>query len=313
MNRAFRKTLVLMTLAATLFVSRPAKAQVSEGTTLDQQIPPGKNFDKANFRLWVPKDAGTLQAIVVLMPGSNGDARAQVDDPVWRDFATRHKLALVGGQITDKPHEQNFLEQYCNVSQGSGQALLDAITMFATNSHHPELATAPLFLWGMSAGGQFNYEFVAWKPERVAAFVVNKGGIYYTALTSQASRDVPGILFIAGKDLESRISTISGLFSLNRRAGALWALAEEPSVAHVVGRSRDVALVFFEDALTLRLGGEATLKPISENSGFIGDIKAKAFHAAAGQPAPTGTTSWLLTERVARAWQAMETEKPFDP
>jgi len=23
-------------------------------------------------------------------------------------------------------------------------------------------------MWGMSAGGQFNYEFVAWKPERVA-------------------------------------------------------------------------------------------------------------------------------------------------
>jgi hypothetical protein len=169
-----------------------------------------------------------------------------------------------------------------------------------------------LFLWGMSAGGQFNYEFVAWKPERVAAFVVNKGGIYYTALTSDAARNVPGILFIAGKDLESRISTITGLFALNRRAGALWALAEEPNVAHVVGRSRDVALIFFEDALKIRLG-EGSLKPISENSGYIGDIKAKTFHAAAGQPAPTGTTAWLLTERVARAWQAIATEKPFDP
>ena len=302
----------ILRLVAMLFALRPAEAQVFEGTTLDQQIPPGRNFDKANFRLWIPKDAAPLQAVVVLMPGSNGDARAQVDDPVWRDFATRHKLALVGGQITDKPHEQNFLEQYCNVSQGSGQALLDAITMFATNSHHSELATAPLLLWGMSAGGQFNYEFVAWKPERVAAFVVNKGGIYYTALTSEAARNVPGILFIAGKDLESRISTITGLFALNRRAGALWALAEEPGVAHVVGRSRDVALVFFEDALKTRLG-EGSLAPISENSGYIGDIKAKTFYAAAGQPAPTGTTAWLLTERVARAWKAMVTEKPFDP
>src|SRR5262249_47050122 len=152
-----------LTLVAMLFALRPAEAQVFEGTTLDQQIPPGKNFDKANFRLWIPKEGALLEAIVVLMPGSNGDARAQVDDAVWREFATRHKLALVGGQITDKPHEQNFLEQYCNVSQGSGQALLDAITMFATTSHHPELATAPLLLWGMSAGGQFNYEFVAWK------------------------------------------------------------------------------------------------------------------------------------------------------
>jgi hypothetical protein len=47
----------------------------------------------------------------------------------------------------------------------------------------------------MSAGGQFNYEFVAWRPERVLAFVVNKGGIYYSALLPQAARNVPGILF----------------------------------------------------------------------------------------------------------------------
>ena len=141
------------------------------------------------------------------------------------------------------PHEQGFIEHYVNVSQGSGQALLDALAALGARAQHPELATAPLLLWGMSAGGEFNYEFVAWKPERVAAFVVNKGGIYYTALTSPAARDVPGILFIAGKDLESRISTITGLFALNRRTGALWALAEEPNVAHVVGRSRDVALV----------------------------------------------------------------------
>jgi dienelactone hydrolase len=309
-----------MTLAAATLRPSAAQAQAPEGVTLDQQMPPGNNYDKAAFRLWIPNHSGPLQAVVLLMPGSNGDARSQVDDAVWRDFATRHKLALVGGQITDKPHEQNFVEQYCNVSQGSGQALLDALATFARRSQHPELATAPLLLWGMSAGGQFNYEFVAWKPERVAAFVVNKGGVYYTALTSQAARNVPGILFIAGKDLESRISTITGLFALNRRAGALWALAEEPSVAHVVGRSRDVALVFFEDALKLRIGeevsnssGPAPLKPIVEKTGFIADLKAKTFHAAADLPAPTGTTGWLLTERVARAWQAMVTEKPFDP
>ena len=75
---------------------------------------------------------------------------------------------------------------------------------------------------------------------------------------------MPGILFTGGKDLEFRTSTITGLFAMNRRGGALWALAEEPSAAHVVGRSRDVALVLFEDALALRLGGDGSaLKPMS--------------------------------------------------
>jgi hypothetical protein len=163
----------------------------------------------------------------------------------------------------------------------------------------------------MSAGGEFNYEFVAWKPERVAAFVVNKGGIYYTALTSRAARNVPGILFIRGKDLPSRINTITGLFEVNRRGGALWALAEEPGAAHVVGRSIDVARILFEDVLSVRFDGD-TMKTLNERDGFIGDIQARTFRPMGSSTAPATATAWLPTERVARAWQAMITEKPFE-
>src|SRR5205814_6174977 len=155
--------------------------------------------------------------------GSNGDGRPMADEPFWQEFAARQHLAIVACRFTDKPHEQGFIEEYVNVSRGSGQALVDALTAFADRARHPEIASAPILLWGMSAGGQFNYEFVAWKPERVAAFVVNKGGIYYSALLPKAARDVPGILFIGGKDLEFRTDTIVGLFAVNRRAGALWA------------------------------------------------------------------------------------------
>jgi len=292
--------------AAALSLSHPAAAQPPADATLDEAVAPGNNYDKAEFRLWYPSDAGPLQAIVVLVPGSNGDGRAQVGDPVWRDFATRLKLALVGCRLTDKPHDQGFIEEYVNVSQGSGQALLDALTAFAGRSKHAELASAPLLLWGMSAGGEFNYEFVAWKPERVVAFVVNKGNIYYTALAPRAARNVPGILFTGGKDLEFRTSTITGLFAVNRRAGALWALAEEPSAAHVVGRSRDVATIFFEDVLAARAGS------LVEKSGFLGDLKAKTFEPVGEAGAPNHPTAWLPTLRVARAWQALVTETPFD-
>jgi dienelactone hydrolase len=282
------------------------------GATLDGAAAPGHNYDKAEFRLWYPDDAGPFRAVVVLVPGSNGDGRPMVDDAAWQTFAVKHKLALVGCHFTDKPHDQSFLEDYANVPQGSGQALLDSLNEFASRASHPELGSAPLLLWGMSAGGQFNYEFVAWKPERVLAFVVNKGGIYYTALTSRPSRDVPGMLFIGGKDLESRIQTITGLFAVNRRAGALWALAEEPGVAHVIGRSRDLSLIFFEDVLSLRLGEDGALKPFIEKAGYLGDPKSKSFHAMSEGKAPNYPASWMPTERVARAWAAMLTEQPFD-
>jgi len=299
---------------AALVVLAIAVAPGMQASTWDESAPPGDNYDKAEFRLWVPPDAGRLRAVLVLNPGSNGDGRGAVDDPVWREFATKQRLALVGTRFTDKPHDQNYIEDYVNVSKGSGQALLDALARLAARCSHPELATAPLLLWGMSAGGQFNYEFVAWKPERVGAFVVNKGGIYYSALLSRASRQVPGMLFVGGKDLESRTQTITGLFAVNRRGGALWALAEEPSAAHVVGRSRELALMFYEDVLPLRLpgSGDGPLQPLAERSGFLGDLQAKTFAPQGDRDAPNRPTAWLPTARVATAWQAMVTEKPFE-
>ena len=167
----------------------------------------------------------------------------------------------------------------------------------------------------MSAGGQFNYEFVAWKPERVAAFVVNKGGIYYSALVSQAAREVPGILFVGGKDLEFRTNTIVGLFAVNRRGGALWALAEEPAAAHIVGRSRDVALVFFDDMIPLRLGDQQDAqadRPRRPDSSATSRQRRSSRWAT--DRARSVPTAWLPTARVARAWQAhRERKSRFDP
>jgi poly(3-hydroxybutyrate) depolymerase len=279
---------------------------------LDVTIPatPTSNFDHADFRLWVPDGAGPLKAIVVLVPGSNGEGRRMADDTLWQSFATRNHTAIVATRFTDRKHDQSFIEEYVNVSRGSGQALLDAIDSLAARAKHPELTTAPLLLWGMSAGGQFDYEFNAWKPERVAAFVVNKGGIYYTALTSRAAREVPGLLFIGGKDLESRIATITGLFDLNRRGGALWALTEEPGVGHAVARSGQLGAMFFEDVLRLRLGDDGTLKPLAEKDGWYGDIHTKNVSVVGAQK-PSIPTSWLPSERLAKAWLAVVTDTPF--
>jgi len=287
-------------------------AQGAPAATIDHAAAPGANYDKAEFRLWVPPAVERVQAVLVLVPGSNGDGRPMADEPFWQEFAARQRLAIVACRFTDKPHEQGFIEEYVNVSRGSGQALVDALAAFADRARHPEIASAPILLWGMSAGGQFDYEFVVWKPERVAAFVVNKGGIYYTALAPKAARDVPGLLFIGEKDLDSRVTMISGLAALNRRAGALWALTEEPGVGHAVARSRDLGAMFFADVLKLRAGGPS-LTSIDPKSGFVADLKARTVQPAAEAPAQTERTAWLPTLAIAKAWQAVVTGKPFEP
>ncbi len=313
-SRACAVALMIAALAAPF--GRRLGAQ-TPAIALDMTVPPGENFDHADFRFWAPAGVTAFDAVLVLVPGSNGDGRAMVDDTFWQDFATKHKAALVACRLTDKPHDQSFIEDYVNVSHGSGQALLAALADFAARSKHPEVANAPLFLWGMSAGGEFDYEFAAWKPERVIAFIVNKGNIYYSALVSREARRVPALLFVGEKDLEFRTNTITGLFAVNRRGGALWALIAEPGTAHAVGRSKELGGLFFEDVLPLRLDGAATagaraLRQIDEKSGFVGDLKAQTFQPAAAAGTPSAPTAWLPTERVARAWQAVVSGKPFE-
>jgi dienelactone hydrolase len=292
--------------------------QMSTGHMLDETASPGANYDRAAFRLWYPDNAKFLRGVLVLVPGSNADGRADVGDRFWQTFASRNDFALIGCRFTDKPHEEAFIENYANAAQGSGQALLDALTAFSGRSDHPELANAPLLLWGMSAGGEFNYEFTAWKPERVIAFVVNKGGIYFSALLPAAARHVPGLFFVGEEDLDSRKRIIAGLFALNRRAGALWALAEEPNVGHVVARSQEMAAIFFDAVLPLRLGtpanaaSSAPLKALDERSGMLGDLVQRSFRRASDSPTPIHPTAWFPTEHVARAWQALLLREPFE-
>lgn len=291
-------------LFALLLLAQPLVAPARAQNVLDDSLPSGSNYELAQFRFWAP--SGPLRAVLVLVPGSNGDGRGMAQDTVWQQFAARNGLAILACRFTDKRHEQSFIEEYIQVSKGSGDALLAALGRFADRSGHAELKTAPFLMWGMSAGGQFNYEFVAWKPERVLGFVVNKGGIYYSALLSRAAREVPGILFIGGKDLAFRNNTISGLFAVNRRGGALWALAEEPGVAHVVGMSRDVSMVFFEDLLRIRLTASG-LARLEEKSGYLGEYSTRTFSPLGDGKVPNYPTAWLPTERVAKAWQAMMT------
>ena len=77
--------------AAALTMSASASAQ----TVIDDSIPPGTNFDKAQFRLWLPPAGGALRGALILVPGSNGDGRAMAQDTVWQAFAAKNRLTIV--------------------------------------------------------------------------------------------------------------------------------------------------------------------------------------------------------------------------
>src|SRR5262245_52647862 len=74
----------------------------AQSQPIEETIPPGANYDHADFRFWLPKDSGPVRAVVVLVPGSNGDGRNMADDTFWQDFATKQHAALVACRFTDK-------------------------------------------------------------------------------------------------------------------------------------------------------------------------------------------------------------------
>lgn len=178
-----------------------------------------------------------------MVPGSNSDGRGWIKDRLWRAFANEHSLALVGCYFED--NAPSMVEQYIEAEKGSGAALLKALDAF-------DLGETPLFLWGFSAGGEFNYEFACWlapkEPTRIRAFVVNKGGVYIHLLAPEATRKIPAILFIGSKDAGWRQEIVRALYTMNHIAGCNWELDVEP-IGHIIGFSEDISKQLFESCL----------------------------------------------------------------
>ena len=63
-------SLAVFTATALASMATPLPAQ-----TFDVSVPPGNNFDTAEFRLWHPEGVDFLRGILVLVPGSNRDGR----------------------------------------------------------------------------------------------------------------------------------------------------------------------------------------------------------------------------------------------
>lgn len=212
-------------------------------------------LDTAKFLFNIPAgvDREKIRGLVVLAPGSNGDGRSMALAPRWVEFAEQHSLALVGCYLRDK--DPNDVEGYCQVQVESGPALLWAIREASEQLRADALNAAPLLMWGHSAGGQFAYEMNAKFPQRVAAFVANKGGMYYTALVPERARMNHGLLITGEKDAPFRKQILKALWGLNaQRLGAPWITYEEQGIGHDEGRSAEIGREFFAGVLK-KLGG----------------------------------------------------------
>ncbi len=283
--------------------SVPASAVTGPPIVLNVDDPPKTNYSKAAFRFWSPSYTQPIRGVIVLVPGLSGDGRGQTTDVAWQALAQKYRLALVGC----------FLQggSYYEAQRGTGDALLDALKQFGEQSKHPELERAPLLLWGESAGGQFDYDFALWKPERVMAFVVNKGGYYTRDEPDSRMRAVPGLFFLGQKDSDLRIQAITAIWTNGRREGALWALTPQQNSGHEFSKTPALGRIFFEAVLKARLPDDngssdeaPAMKPMEEDKGWLGDLTTHEVHDASTDAQPDRKASWLPDASSAQAWKA---------
>ncbi len=259
-----------------------------------------KEVEVTQFRIWLPAGLTKVRGMIALVPGSNGDGRGQVNDAGWQALATELGFGLIGCFLKSSEGAS-----YCYAQNGSGEALLDALDEFAKTEGYPEVAEVPLLLWGHSAGGQFNYNFACWKPERTLAFVVNKGGYYYDTPAKPQVRKIPGMLFLGTKDTPERVANITALFEEYRSRGALWALCRELGEGHGVGESQKVAQEFFRAVVAGMLpeNSLADVQEFKEEEGWLGDLDTLEIAEANKFTGASRKAAWLPSESVAKAWK----------
>ena len=272
-----------------------------------------------DFALYVPASTWEVRGVLVALGGPNTRAfatGAPIGVPIpeleeslqtlgreLRAMAESHGLAVLG---TSRLAMSNGPE--------SDQLILDALREAGAMSGRPELADAPLLVYGMGSGGPQASGFVARTPDRaVGLFLKVPTGV--EALAMEDALGVPTYVVLAELDAFVDNALVTAAVRANRSRGALWALAEERGVPHhsLSPRQRTVTLQWMRTIVDLRLGplGEEVSDPpraMVESSGWLGDPATGAASAWATFAGDARSGSWLPTRGTAVMWRAFLTD-----
>lgn len=196
------------------------------GRTTDASVEPSEadNFYEAKSRFWVAAGSSEPRGVLVLLSGTDCDARGKVSDPFWQALARREQLGLLGVYFRGEG------EPYESAGGGSGAALIKMVEQVAAATGLAHLTRAPLLLVGHSSGAMFAFNFAGWAPPRTAAFVAVKTGPI-TVNPDPRFTAVPGLFIVGEHDMDGRVRAAAEAFAGVPHPAA-WALAVEPGAGH---------------------------------------------------------------------------------
>lgn len=259
----------------------------------------------ANYALYIPYSLEQVRGIYFRLPGWQGSSLSVVNNETYKTLVEKHNFALLGVQMLG-----SYTSNVEEISLWSGEGTLVALERLAEISDHHEIKDVPIYLEGISAGGQFAYHFTRFKPDKVIAFLTMKGGYHTLADNYDDVRKVPGYMFIGEFDLPYRLTNLSTIFYNNRPYGALWTLAIEPNSGH--SRVNDTSLLFsyFRSIISVRLpestipGEQVQLREIDAEIGWLGDATSQKIGSYECYNLEIDKACWFPDEENAKIWQS---------
>ncbi|MGF1678914.1 MAG: hypothetical protein ACFCUX_06945 [Candidatus Methylacidiphilales bacterium] len=261
----------------------------------DYEKPPraGDNFQSASFRCLTPDNSQPVKAVLILLPALNTDGRDAVKKlGTYQKLVANHNLAVMGCFFTGSEDMD-----YTQARNGSGLALIEAVRSFSDQSGRRELFNAHFVLIGLSAGAQLAHSFACDRPERVVAFIADKG-VYFNGRPLGATYDVPAMFHVGGQDTTPSPANSLKAFEAGRARGALWAYHTSPNEKHIAAlpTAQRAFAAFLDSILTARIK-ENPIQPLERLRAFDGvflDLNSGATVSGENRAAELNPSlSWL--------------------
>lgn len=267
---------------------------------------------KAEGTIFVPRKVPRVLAVIVTV-GRGPLLVERTAEPFyfWRTLSEASKCALLYLRLeTIRPEPAAGAVFIRDAAAGGADALLAILQRLGEQSAHSELKAAPLLLWGGSAGAGFVTTFAELHPERTVAFIRYHAHLRGWSPNIKVLKGIPGLLIAGGKDETAGTEDAERLWKIGRSAGAPWTYAVEPGATHrddqTLVTSQQLIIPWIAAVLRQRLGpGSMRLRPVTENSGWLGNNHTTEVAPYATFPGPKPEASWLPDEATARVWRTV--------
>lgn len=268
--------------------------------------------EEVKFDLWIPSEASTVRGIVTI--SGHGSGEYLYRHPQLRTMAREMHLAIF--KFVGNPMQRGFWPR---------QMLYDRLTTMGGKAGHPELAHAPLFLYGHSNGTGFSAIFTAAESHRVWGWVSMRPGTTFQVYQPGAAT-APGLVIFGENDSflarPSRQENLAVVEVMRKKHHALWCYAVEPKTGHGPGdKTWPLVFSFLRHTFHARVpqaAGPASspikLNELREEEGYLGKnwdeakggYQALPIGAHASFPHEKSTASWLINASFAADWHSFQ-------